>query len=238
MRLGVPRAGTALAAALVAAAVGLYLGLPAVRAAVDGALGALSTPDAPRAIEAVRRYVLGFGVWAPLASAALMVLQALVAPLPAFVITFANGLLFGWAWGAALSWASAMVAASLCFGLARALGRPAVERLLGGAAVLEATDRFFVRHGRQAIFLSRLLPFVPLDPVSYAAGLTSTRLRAFLLATGLGLLPVTLVYSYLGERFTGSVRVVFWTFSLVVAVAVIAWVVRRRREDRVRERGR
>lgn len=41
----------------------------------------------------------------------------------------------------------------------------------------------------------RLLPFVPFDPVSYAAGLTSLRFWPFMLATGVGQLPATIVYS-------------------------------------------
>jgi uncharacterized membrane protein YdjX (TVP38/TMEM64 family) len=44
-----------------------------------------------------------------------MILQAVVAPLPAFLITFANASLFGAFWGAALSWTSAMAGAALCF---------------------------------------------------------------------------------------------------------------------------
>ncbi len=51
-------------------------------------------------VSGLRDYILSFGLWAPVISALLMVLQALVAPLPAFVLTFANGLAFGTFWGA------------------------------------------------------------------------------------------------------------------------------------------
>lgn len=47
-----------------------------------------------------------------------MQVQALVAPLPAFPLMYANGLLFGTLWGGLLSWASILVPAVLCFGLA------------------------------------------------------------------------------------------------------------------------
>ena len=224
MKLRVQRASTAAAIAGVGAAVAAYLWIPGVRHGVDAGVGVLSMPDAHQAVEAFRSYVLGFGPWAPLVSAALMVLQAIVAPLPAFVITFANGLLFGWAWGAALSWSSAMVGAVICFWIARALGRPAVERLMGGAAALDGADRFFVRHGEHAVLLARLLPFVPFDAISYGAGLTSTGFWPFLVATGLGQVPATLLYSYLGERVTGSVRVLFWLFSIVAAILVASWM--------------
>lgn len=221
MRLGVRRASTVAALGAIVLGVAVYAGSADVRRAVDPGVRALAGADARDAVEALRAYLLGFGAWAPAVSAALMVLQAVIAPLPAFAVTFANGLLFGWGWGALLSWSSAMAGAALCFWIARALGRPAVERLAGGAAALEVTDRFFARHGRRAVLLARLLPFVPFDPVSYAAGLTSTGWQPFLVATGLGQLPATLLYSWLGESASGgSARVLFWVFCIVAAAAV------------------
>ncbi|HET7755038.1 MAG TPA: TVP38/TMEM64 family protein [Anaeromyxobacteraceae bacterium] len=223
MRLGVPRASTAAALAVVATAIGVTVLVPGMRDRVGAAVGALSVPDAHGAVEAFRAYVLGYGAWAPVVSAALMVLQSIVAPLPAFVVTFANGLLFGWAWGALLSWTSAMAGAALCFWIARALGRPVVERLLGGVAALDVADAFFARHGTRAVLVARLLPFVPFDPISFGAGITSAGFVPFLVATGVGQLPATILYSYLGERLTGSVRSLFWLFSIVAALTIVGW---------------
>ncbi|HRK67921.1 MAG TPA: VTT domain-containing protein, partial [Hyphomonas sp.] len=142
-----------------------------LRDAVGRAIAILTTADIDAAIAALIDYLRSFGIWAPVVSAALMVLQSVAAPIPAFLLTFANGMLFGWFWGAALSWLSAMAGAALCFWLARVLGRPAVERLAGGGAVLSTTDRFFERFGTHSILVARLLPFVSFDVVSYAAGL-------------------------------------------------------------------
>ncbi|MBF8407575.1 TVP38/TMEM64 family protein, partial [Klebsiella pneumoniae] len=67
----------------------------------------------------------------------------------------------------------------------------------------------------------RLLPFVPFDPVSYAAGLTSLRFWPFMLATGVGQLPATIVYSWAGSLLTGGT---FWLatgLSLLFALAVV-----------------
>jgi len=225
MNLGVSRRATLLTIATIALAATAYLAVPAVRSSVGSAAAILLTTDTQRAVEGFRDYLRRFGALAPVISAALMVLQSVVAPLPAFVITFANGLLFGWLWGAALSWASALLGAATCFGIARALGRPAVEKLVGGSKALEVSDLFFRRYGRRAVLISRLLPFVSFDVVSYGAGLTPTPLVPFLVATGIGQLPATLLYSYLGQNLAGSVRVLFWVFSVTLAVAVLAWTI-------------
>lgn len=75
----------------------------------------------------VREFVASYGSYAAAVSFGLMVLQSVMAPLPAFLITFANANLFGWWQGAILSWSSAMAGAALCFYIARILGRDAAE---------------------------------------------------------------------------------------------------------------
>ena len=108
--------------------------------------------------------------------------------------------LFGAFWGGILSWCSAMAGAALCFFIARVLGRGAVEKLTG-KTVLNNMDAFFERYGKHTILVCRLLPFVPFDPVSYAAGLTAIRFRHFFIATGIGQLPATIVYSWAGSLY-------------------------------------
>lgn len=225
MNVSVSRRATLSTLVALAAAVAVYLFVPPVHRAVNDVARILTTADAHAAILGFRDYLLGFGAWAPAVSAALMVFQSVAAPLPAFVITFTNGLLFGWARGALLSWSSAMGGAALCFWIARSLGRPAVERLVGGARALEVSDLFFRRYGKRAVLIARLLPFVSFDIVSYGAGLTPITSWSFLVATGIGQLPATLLYSYLGQNLTGSVRVLFWVFSVTAAILVAAWSV-------------
>ena len=76
--------------------------------------------------------VPGREVWSvgALASLFLMIVQAMVAPIPAVLITGANGLLFGPLLGGLLSIVSATLAAAVCFLLARSFGAPFVSRLV------------------------------------------------------------------------------------------------------------
>lgn len=180
----------------------LYLGLEAVRDLVNSSVIFLKDAD----VEGFRDYLLSFGPLAAIISALLMIFQSVMAPLPAFVITFANGLLFGWFYGTLLSWSSAMVGAIVCFYLAKFLGRPVVEKLVTKKA-LGWWDLFFKKYGKHSVFLARILPIVSFDLVSYAAGVTSIRFWTFFWATGLGQLPATILYSYLGETATGTVQI-------------------------------
>ncbi len=203
-----------------------YLLSSGFRAEVDRAAGILYRGD----ITGLRDYILSFGAWAPVVSALLMVFQALVAPLPAFVLTFANGLAFGAFWGGLLSLSSA-VAAAISFWLARFLGRGPVEALVGKTG-LESADRWFERYGAYAILTARLIPIVSFDVISFAAGLTRIGFLKFFAATVLGAAPATFVYSYLGGRAPQYVQVLLIAFGVVIAGAVVAAIVRRRKQGK------
>ncbi len=198
----------------------LYFVSEPFKDAVNTAAGTLKTLDVP----SVKAYILSFGIWAPIASFLLMIFQSVAAPLPAFLITFANAGLFGWVKGAMLSWSSAMAGAVLCFYIARWYGRTTVEKLTSRQA-LEHVDAFFDQYGNYAVLIARLLPFISFDIVSYAAGLTSMNFWSFFWATGLGQLPATLVYSYVGGMLTGGVKLfvtgLLILFSLTVLFAMV-----------------
>jgi uncharacterized membrane protein YdjX (TVP38/TMEM64 family) len=199
----------------------LYLGQGTIQSSINQSISFLKDAD----VLGFKNYLLSFGPLAAVVSALLMIFQSIVAPLPAFVITFANGLLFGWVVGAVLSWSSAMLGAILCFYVAKFLGRPVVEKIITKKA-LAWWDQFFDKYGRHAVFIARLLPIVSFDLVSYAAGVTSISFWQFFWATGLGQLPATLLYSYLGQNATSTVKILFFMFTIVIALAVIGMILR------------
>lgn len=212
---------------LLLAAVAVYLFVPFVRNNINSAVSMLKTVD----VESAREYILSFGVLAPAVSFMLMVLQSLIAPLPAFILTFANAGLFGWVNGAILSWSSAMAGAALCFFLARYLGRDFVEKLTSKSAV-EKVDEFFKEYGKYTILVCRLLPFISFDIVSYAAGLTSMGFWPFFLATGVGQLPATIVYSYIGGMLTGSVKTFVVGLLMLFAVTTLVFMFKKISKDK------
>ncbi len=207
--------------ALATLTISAYLLLPELRAEVDRAALLLARGD----VAALRDYLLSFGSWAPAISALLMVLQSLIAPLPAFLLAFANGLAFGTFWGGLLTFSSALLASTLSFWIGRGLGRNVVEALVGSAG-LASTDAWFARHAVWAVLVARLVPLVSFDLISYAAGLTAMRFRWFLAATALGIAPATFLYAFLGERAPQMIVVLFLAFGLVIIAAALSAVQR------------
>lgn len=212
-----------------------YFFIPQVNGFVNGIISVFASSVSGGDTKAVESFIGSYGSMAAGISFFLMIFTAVLAPLPSFLITFSNAALFGAFWGGVLSWTSAMVGAALCFWLAKWLGRSFVVKLTTKTG-LESIDGFFGKYGKHAILICRLLPFVSFDIVSYAAGLTSMSFGPFMLATGIGQLPATIVYSYLGSHLTGSTRTIVTALLVIFALFTLTFLFRKIYMNRNREK--
>jgi uncharacterized membrane protein YdjX (TVP38/TMEM64 family) len=170
-------------------------------------------------VENLRATMLAYGPWAAGISIGLTVAQAIVAPLPMNVVTITNALVFGPVWGSLLSWFSSVLGASLCFLLSKTFGKPFAHKIVGHS--LSKAERFFKKYGLHAMFLVRMMPFVPFDAVSYGAPLVGVPFSRFLVATAIGIVPSILVYSFLGKLIAG---IYWWVVIALLSVTLIAIV--------------
>jgi len=116
---------------------------------------------------------------------------------PGSLLTIAGGALFGFGWGALYNTIGANLGASGAFLLARVLGRDGVERIFGNRVRgLERATREF---GFLGLLALRLVPLVPFNVLNVGSGLTRLRWREYLVATMLGILPGTLVYTFFAD---------------------------------------
>jgi len=169
---------------------------------------------------ALRAYVMGLGMAGPFAIVALMILAILISPIPSAPIALAAGALYGHTWGTAYIAFGAELGALAAFGLARALGRDALQRWLGRRL---PSSRLGSQNALMTIvFVSRLLPFISFDVVSYAAGLTALAFWRFALATLAGILPASFLLAHFGgEMATGELdRIIHAVLALGLLTAV------------------
>lgn len=207
---------------IIIACILIYMFVPKVNSTINDIFKMFATGD----FQVVKEFVAQYGAYAMAVSFLLMILQSVIAPLPAFLITFANANLFGWWQGAILSWSSAMAGAAVCFYIARILGRDVVEKLTSKTG-LKQIDDFFDKYGKHSILIARLLPFISFDIVSYAAGLTSMGFWGFFIATGIGQLPATIVYSYVGGMLTGGAKLFVTGLLILFALSVLIILIRQ-----------
>jgi len=182
-------------------------------------------------------WVEGLGVLGPLVFV-LGYAIAVVAFVPASLLTLAAGAIFGVAKGTAYVFVAATLGASLAFLVSRYVARSAVERRVAGNERFAAIDRAVGEQGRKIVFLLRLSPVFPFNLLNYALGLTRVRFADYAIAS-IGMLPGTLLYVYSGkvagdvaalaggaemERGTGGT--VLLVVGLVATVVVTTFVTR------------
>ena len=177
------------------------------------------TPDA------IRSHIEAWGIWGPLAVVALMLVAVVITPIPSAPIALASGALYGHLWGALYVAIGAELGAMIAFVIARWVGASTVKHWLGerlDVGLLGSQNMLMF-----LVFVSRLLPFVSFDIVSYAAGLTALRVWRFALATFAGIVPASFLLAHFGsEMATGNAERIGWAGVLLGALVALPFAVK------------
>lgn len=179
----------------------------------------------PKKLTSLLRELGGIG---PFALMGLMTLAVVVSPIPSLPIDLAAGAVYGPFWGAVYVLIGAELGAIISFLIGRALGRDVLSRWL--KRDMTFCEQCSDHHLLGLMVVARLVPIFSFDIVSYGAGLTKMSLKAFALATFLGMIPPTFALTYLGS----AVVTVQWPFvlagGLLVAVFLFLpkWIMQHR----------
>jgi membrane protein DedA with SNARE-associated domain len=80
---------------------------------------------------------------------------------------------------------------------------------------LMAAERWVDRYGNIAVFMSRLIPFIPFKVFSISAGIIRMSFAPFLLYTFLGMIPRSFVLAYLGKT------IILYKIPGLIAIALL-----------------
>jgi len=158
------------------------------------------------------------GMAGPFALMGLMMLAVVVSPIPSLPIDLAAGAAYGPFWGAVFVLIGAELGAIISFLIGRALGRDVLNRWLKQDITFcaQCSDH----HLLGLMIVARLVPIFSFDIVSYGAGLTKMSLKAFALATFVGMAPPTFAFTYLGS----AVVTVQWPLMLAGGLLVVVFL--------------
>lgn len=170
-------------------------------------------------VERIEEFVAGFGSFAPLAYIALLAVSIIISQIPNIPLAIASGMLFGTFWGGIYSIIGGMLGAVACFSIARLLGIVFIKKFIGKIPCF--TKNCKEKHLVLLVFLSRLLPFFSFDLVSYCAGLTNIKARTFMIATFLGMIPMTFLFTYMG----GEIRIHSSVSLILNGIALLVFLV-------------
>jgi len=203
---------------VVAAFVGLYLGVRRYAPFVFNA-------------KALRAWIAGFGVFAPVVFIFLQATQVVVAPIPGQVVALVAGYLFGPVYGTIYSLTGVLIGSAVAFSLAKRYGRSFVERVIADD-VIDRFDAFVKRVGAPGLFAFVIIPGLPDDAICFLSGLTTWRLRTFLAVIAVGRLPAYVITVYAGGQFAGGR---FRTGVALVAFVILVSAVGYYKQEAVRD---
>ena len=159
----------------------------------------------------------------------LQVLQIVISVLPGQVFQIAAGYMYPFWLALLLALSGAVTGTAITFGLAKHLGQDFLHLFFGEEKISYYIERLNSRRAYTIVFLLYLIPGIPKDVVSYAAGASEMHFKPFLILSAVGRLPGmcgSLLMGYLleGENYTGLGIVVF-----TAVLAFLACIIFRRR---------
>jgi uncharacterized membrane protein YdjX (TVP38/TMEM64 family) len=124
---------------------------------------------------------------------------ACVTLIPGSILTLGAGAVWGVAWGSVVVSFSSTLGATAAFLVGRYLARDWVKAKTATNKSFEAIDKGVAREGWKIVGLTRLSPLFPFNLLNYAFGLTRVKLKEYVLASWVGMMPGTVMYVYLGS---------------------------------------
>lgn len=182
-------------------------------------------------------WISGLGPTGPLVFVLLYIL-ACVLLLPGSLLTLGAGVVFGVIEGSVVVSVGSTLGATCAFLVGRYLARDWVGAKIAGNDKFKAIDEAVAVEGWKIVGLTRLSPIFPFNLLNYAFGLTQVKLKHYLIASWLGMMPGTIMYVYIGslagdlaslgsgERTRSTGEWILYGIGLAATVVVTVFVTR------------
>ncbi|MBD3155862.1 MAG: hypothetical protein GF368_04355 [Candidatus Aenigmarchaeota archaeon] len=163
--------------------------------------------------------------YGPIGLLFVMIIQTIIAPIPSeAMIVFAGAIGIRLLDIVIFGGIGTIVGAVIAFWIARKGGRPIVKKLVGEDWI-ENLDEWVIENGKTGIFVTRLIPIIPFDLISYITGVTSLSFKDYMIATALGAFPRMLILGSIGSLAGGVLRWVGVGLEITIGVGTIAFIV-------------
>jgi len=163
--------------------------------------------------------IRGLGALGPLLVIGLMTLAIVFNPLPSAPVALAAGAVYGHTMGTIYIVIGAEIGAICAFLIARVVGAEFIRKMVGDSFSL---GRFSSQNSlTMVVFVSRLIPFMSFDLISYAAGLTTIKPWRFALATLLGLVPISFTLAHVGSEIVDSSGLKLTVITLLTGLLIV-----------------
>jgi uncharacterized membrane protein YdjX (TVP38/TMEM64 family) len=157
----------------------------------------------------------------------LQIFQIVVSILPGQALQFAAGYAYGFWKGLLLSLAGVALGTVITFYLARLLGREALHVIFGEEKFSKFIHTLNSKRSFIVLFVIFLIPGIPKDIFTYAAGVSELRISAFLALSMVGRTPAMIGSIMMGSMFYNGSYLGLIVLAIAAVVLFIAGITHR-----------
>jgi len=169
--------------------------------------------------EELKAYVDSFGHWAPVVFVGFYTIAVVLAVLPANILNFLAGGMFGFWEGLLLSWIASVLGAAIVILLMRRVTL-SIMRIFIPNRKLERFSEYVHIHGWIYLFLLYFIPNPLGDMVNYISAASGIQVYKLLVMVAIGRLPTLILRSALGTRIE-RFGLLHWIVLGVIYIAII-----------------
>ena len=167
-------------------------------------------------IRNIEHWLMQYRAQSALVYIAAQIIQIIICIIPGQALQIAAGYLYGFWLGYLLSLVGALLGSVAVFYIARILGHDALHILFGERKITEMLDNMNSKRGMIIVFIIFLIPGIPKDLCSYAAGLSKMHLRPYLIISLIARSPGMMCSLAIGKQVMDGQ----YTSAIVIAVIV------------------
>ncbi|WP_036488653.1 TVP38/TMEM64 family protein [Myxosarcina sp. GI1] len=176
--------------------------------------------------EGLREAIQELGSLGIIVYISLIALAVVMSPIPGAPLTVAAGAVWGTLAAGIYSIIGGFLGGLIAYFIGRTLGRSAVYALTR-KVIYFSKNRGEIYLG-WLIFITRLLPVLSFDLISYGAGITGLSLPIYSTSTLLGMIPSTFFLTYMGAAFqVGKLLGIALLVIFLILLIGLPWGIRR-----------
>ena len=148
---------------------------------------------------------------------AAQIVQIIICIVPGQALQLAAGYLYGFWLGFLLSIIGAFLGSVVVFYLAQILGHDAMHILFGQRKINDMLAKINSKKGMMLVFIIFLIPGIPKDLCTYAAGISEMKIKPFLILSLIARSPGMMCSLAIGRQVMHG----YYTSAIVIAVIVV-----------------
>ncbi|MDO4868927.1 MAG: TVP38/TMEM64 family protein [Bacillota bacterium] len=164
----------------------------------------------------IEAWLLQYKAQSALVYIAAQIIQIIICIIPGQALQIAAGYLYGFWLAYLLSLVGALLGSVAVFYIARILGHDALHILFGERKITEMLDNMNSKRGMIIVFIIFLIPGIPKDLCSYAAGLSKIHLKPYLIISLIARSPGMMCSIAIGKQVMDGQ----YTSAIVIAAIV------------------